>query len=242
MSETEDIDTSDEPEPGEGPRFNKQTRIRIALAKKNGVDGEEWTIDEIADYLQVSKRTVKKYLYESEMAQEVDSMLAEKEAQTRLELVQQLKEKLKTLDEVEKKLQKEKKAVPTSYKLKKAHGKIDFENVPNVEADGDLEQRVEVDVPIPETYEEVPNVDDLRDVWREKRQVQEQLEDLLGLESPDELDVSSEEVIDVKYWDMGDGSGDDGLPDQDVIDVESSLETDEEMDGLPEQDVEESTD
>jgi len=42
------------------------------------------------------------------------------------------------------------------------------------------------------------------------------VQDLLGLESPDELDVQEEKVVDVKYW-----RTDDSLPEQEVVDIDS---------------------
>jgi hypothetical protein len=50
------------------------------------------------------------------------------------------------------------------------------------------------------------------------------MEDLLGLEEPDEIKTESEQTVDVKHWEMS-GSG---LPEQEVVDVEGgTVEQDE---------------
>lgn len=213
------------------PRFTRDTRVRVAIAKWHGLDGEKWTKEEIADYLDVQKGTVTKYLNDSDLAEETEHALVEKEAQTRLQLIQNLHQRLDRLDSLEDKVSNEKEAVPTQFKLEKNKlGEIDFDEVPNVEAPDDGAPKVEVDVPVPERYEEMPNLDKLEKIWREKRLVQEQLEDLLGLEAPDELEVDQDQTIDVKYW-----KTDDDLPDQEVIDVGSG-----EVGGeLPDADTEE---
>lgn len=208
MSESED---------GLEPKFSKKTRIRIAVAKYHGLDGEEWSKSEIADFLNVRKNTVTKYLNDTELAKETEHSLVEKEAQTRLQLIQDLHSKLEQLEKLEQKISNEKEAVPTQFRIKSdVKGEIDFSDIPQVDTPEDGGELVNVDVPVPDRYQEMPNLDKLEKIWREQRLVQEQLEDLLGLESPDELDVNEEKVVDVKYW-----RTDDDLPDQDVIDVNS---------------------
>lgn len=214
------------------PKFSRQTRIRVAISKYHGLDGETWNKQEIADFLNVRKNTVNKYLNDSQLAKDTEHALVEKEAQTRLSLIQQLHQKLDRLDTLEEKISNESEAVPTSFDLKRnQRAEIDFENVPNVDAPEEGAPLVDIDVPVPSEYEEMPNLDKLEKIWREKRLVQEQLEDLLGLESPDELDVDQNTTVDVKYW-----KTDDDLPDQEVIDVnaEDPLEGE-----LPDADTEE---
>lgn len=215
------------------PRFrNKDTRIRIALAKYHGMDGEEWAISEIAEYLNVSDSKVEDYLFNSEMSDEMEGMLAEAEAQTRLELLADMKQKLETLQQIEKQVAQETEAVPTSYTLETMKAEVSSNELPNVKDIDNEEKRVDVQVPVPERFAEIPNVEELTDVWREQRLVREQIEDLLGLEAPDEIEASSERTIDIKHWEMS-GVDDDGLPEQDVIEVESNeVESDA---SLPEQ-------
>jgi len=199
------------------PKFSFQTRVRVAVAKFYGLDGQEWSKDEIAEFLNVSPDTVDTYLHETDMGQNAEHSLVEKEAQTRLQLIQQLQDKLEKLENMEDKVSQEKEIVPTQYRLKQdVEGEIDFDDVPHVQNPDGGSTKVEVDVPVPHRFEEMPNLDKLESIWREKRLVQEQLEDLLGLESPDELDVQEEKVVDVKYW-----RTDDSLPEQEVIDIDS---------------------
>lgn len=215
-------------EKADAPRFNRETRVRIALAKSHGLDGEEWTHAEIAEYLNVSERQVNSYLNESEMAEDMNRMLAQRQATTRLQLVEQLQNKLQRLEKVEQQLSQEVDAVPSRYRMESAVAEVDVS-----EHDG-LEQienpsEVEVDVPVPDAFAEVPNVEELSDVWRERRLVQEQLEDLLGLEEPEKLQTEQQKTVDIKHWDMS-GTSEESLPDQEVIDVESER-VDAEADG-----------
>lgn len=219
----------EESESGE-PRFDRDTRLRLTLAKFHGLDGEEWSKEEIADFLNVETNTVTKYLNDSDFAQDSHHSLVELEAQTRFEIIEQLQDKLERLEKIENKISKEADVVPTQFRLEQnVQAEVDFDDIPNVQAPEDGQTTVEMDVPVPDRFEEMPNLDKLEKVWREKRLVQEQLEDLLGLESPDELDVSEEKTIDVKYW-----RTDDDLPEQEVIDINSPDVDDE----LPEGEVE----
>lgn len=201
------------------PRFNRDTRVRIALSKWYGMDGEEWSYDEIGEYLNVSERKVKEYVHESDMAEEMEAVLAEKEAQTRMKILGDLTEKLERLEEIEQQVQEEKKAVPSMFMPESTTAELDPSDIDGVKATEGGSRQIEIDIPVPTEYSEIPNVSKLSDVWREQRLVQEQIEELLGLESPDEIDVSSEKTVDVKHWEL---SGGDNLPDQEVIDIESS--------------------
>lgn len=218
------------------PDFNKETKIRIAVSKFYGMgkDGE-WSYERIGEYLDEPVHKVKQYIHESSLGAQAEGMMAEKESQTRMEIYTDLKEKLDHLNEVEEQLLEARKAKPSSYSLEKAQGQVSFDDVPNMEADYENPDSKMVDVPIPDDYVEVADVDGLKDVWREQRQVIEQLEDLLGLEEPEQIEQSSEQVIDVKFWESSDVGAD--LPDQEVVDANnpSSVETVEQE--LPEAEV-----
>ncbi len=203
----------------DGPKFNKETRVRIALAKYYGLDGEEWTQKEIADYLNISERQVYTYLNESELADDMERMLAQRQATTRLQLVEDLQGKLERLEQVEQQLAQETEAVPSRYRIEETVAEIDPSEYDGLEQ-AEVPDEVSVDMPVPDSFVEVPNVEELSDVWRERRLVQEQLEDLLGLEEPDEVRTEQETTVDIKHWDMS-GTSEDSLPDQEVIDVES---------------------
>lgn len=216
--------------------FNKETKIRIAVSKFYGMGNDgEWGYDRIATYLDDPKHKVKKYIHESSLGAEAESMMAEKEAQTRMDIYRDLKDKLENLKEVEQQLLDAKKAKPSSFSLETAEGAVSFDEVPNMEANYDNPSLMETEVPIPDDFTEVADIDGLKDVWREQRQVIEQLEDLLGLEEPEQIEQSTEQVIDVKHWESS-GVADD-LPDQEIIDANSPTQT-EEVQSLPDQEVE----
>lgn len=221
----------------ERPEFNKETKIRIAVSKFYGMGNDgEWSYERIAEYLDEPIHRVKQYIHESSLGAQAESMMAEKEAQTRMEIYTDLKNKLENLKDVEEKLLDAKEAKPASFSLETASGQVSFDDVPNMEADYENPSTKDVQVPIPDDYTEVPDIDGLKDVWREQRQVVEQLEDLLGLEEPDKVEERSEQVIDVKHWSASDVA--DNLPDQEVVDANSPAQVEEVQDALPEQKIE----
>lgn len=209
---------SDKVEPADDqPRFQKETRVRIALSKHYGLDGDEWAVEEIADYLNVGESTVKEYLYDSEMAEDMEHMLEQRQATTRMKLMQRMHDRLERLDEVEQKVADEKKVVPSMFRMKEAQVEIDPSDIQGLEVpDDDLGgTTTTMEVPVPSNFTEVPNVEELKDVWREIRLTEEQLEDLMGLEEPDEVEHQGGQTVDVKHWQM-----DDNLPEADVVDVD----------------------
>lgn len=215
-------------------KYGKETRVRIAVAKYYGLDGEEQTYEQISNDLGVSTRQVKKYIHETSVGAEAEQMLAEKEAQARFQIYQTLSGKLERLNKIEDQLLQKKDIAPSSYELKNATGMVSFDDVPNMAADpkGENVTFTEQEVPVPDDYVEVADVDELKDVWREQRQVIEQMEDLLGLEEPEQIEETSQQVIDVKHWSME--GGDDNLPEQEVVDIDQSTDGAGE---LPEQEV-----
>lgn len=218
------------------PDFDQETKIRIAVSKFYGMgkDGE-WTYERIAEYLDEPVYQVKQFIHESALGAEAEGMMAEKESQTRMEIYRDLKNKLDNLKQVEKQLMDAKDVKPSSYNLEKAMGRVSFDQVPNMEGDYDDGTLKEVNVPIPDDYVEVADIDGLKDVWREQRQVIEQLEDLLGLEEPERIEQTSEQVIDVKYWETSNVG--DELPDQEVIDVNQPSQVEEVTKELPDGEV-----
>lgn len=232
-------ESSDKPKPkkgglGDGPRFRRpEQRTRVALAKYYGMDGEEWSISEIADYLNVTESTVEDYIYNSEMAEEVRGALAQKEAQTRMDLFLQLKDRFERLKDIEEELMEAKDVVVTGHQLQTVRGEVSFSNVDGVKPPGGDEaigNEVQLDVPVASDFDEVTDVSALQQVWEEMREVQEQMEDLLGLEAPDQQEVHKTEKKKTEKVYRFEGV-DDALPDQeqDVIEV-SSTEVAEESD------------
>lgn len=171
------------------PRWRPESRKRFALAKYYGISGETWTISEIAEYLRVSETTVSKYIFQSDMGDEVAKRLADVEAQTRLDIVMRLFDQLERLDEIEEKLLSEKEAMVTGYIPSTVSGTPSF-------SDGSFEIQdageMEFTVPAADTFDEKPVIDEVKQVWEEKRAIIQDIEDLLGLEEPEKMEVESE--------------------------------------------------
>ena len=220
------------------PKYSVRTRKRIAISKYYGLDGTKHSYKEISNLLNVSPRQVRRYIHESSVGAEAEKMLAEKEASARFQIYQQLSRKLDRLSQVEEELLKKKDAVPSSFSIQDAKGMVSFDQVPNMAGDYENGEVISAKVPIADDFVEVTDTDELKDVWREQRQVIEQMEDLLGLEEPDKIEQTGQQVIDVKHWSM-DGNID-NLPDQEVVDVDSSF--DQPNNELPEGDVDSSWD
>jgi len=215
------------------PRFNKkEARIRFTLAKYYGLgsDNESWEVAEIADYLNVEEDTVYDYL-QSEMAEDMKAMFRERLAEMRMEVAERLMRKLDRLDELKDELRQEKRPAVTSHNVETVQGdnvEIDIDGISVDEANvGDI------DVPVPNRYREVTEIGNLKDIWDEERRTIEQIEDLLGLEEPDQLEAEVEGTVEQKVFQLN--SGDDGLPDQEVEEQgESERDQLDAMDALPE--------
>lgn len=198
------------------PRFkSKDTRVQIALAKYHGMgDDEPWTIEQIADYLEVDPATVSDYVNNTELAKEVESQLAEAQARTRMRLAMKYLNRLDDIEAMIEEKREAKKPQVVSHKLETVTGEID------AQVDGyniDSDQEVTMDVPIPDHFKEVPKVDsDMKTLLREWRQIAQQVEDLLGLEAPDQVESEHREIqVEAKIWDV-DTSGSD-FPEQEIL-------------------------
>lgn len=220
------------------PRFNsKKTRVQVALAKHHGMGDEgQWTIPEIAEYLNVSETTVEDYLYDTDIAEEVESQLADTQARTRMRIGMKLMNYLDRLEKLENELGQEKRPAVVSHRMETVKGEVSMNKEGMQVTD---EREVAFDVPVPDQFKEVTKVDDLQDVWTEKRQIIQQLEDLLGLESPEEMEVEQTvEKREIKLWggledaDFPEGEVLEGA-EADAIEVEGETE---DSSGLPESD------
>lgn len=200
----------------EKPRWRPESRKRFALAKYYGIGDESWTIEQIADYLRVQDETVAKYIFESDMGDKVARRLADVQAQTRIEVAMKLFDQLDRLDEIEEALLKEKRAVISGYKPQTVSGVPEMEGQQNFNITDAPE--LEFNVPVAEEMDEVPNIDQVTDIWEEKREVIQDIEDLLGLEEPEQVEVDSEHremKMEKKVYEFRDSDVQDELPDQD---------------------------
>lgn len=197
------------------PRWRPESRKRFALAKYYGIGDESWTISEIADYLRVQDGTVAKYIFESDMGDKVAKRLADVQAQTRLQVAMELFDQLEKLDKIEEALLKEKRAVISGYKPQTVSGVPKMEDETNFDITDAPE--LEFNVPVAEEMDEVPDIEQVQEVWKEKRKIIQDIEDLLGLEEPEQVEVDSEhkEVkMERKVYEFRDQDLGDELPDQ----------------------------
>lgn len=208
----------------DGPRFKKkETRVQVALARYHGMgDDGTWTIQEIADYLNIEPRTVKNYVNDTEMAEAVEEQLAEAQARTRMRLAMKLMDYLDNLEEMEDQMAEEKRPAVVSHEYEEVEGEVTMQRDGMTVVD---DKNVDFEVPVPDHFKEVPKVENLKDIWREKRQVIQQIEDLLGLEAPDQVESKHEEInTEVKIWG---GMDDADFPEQRVVEGGSAQDLDE---------------
>lgn len=211
------------------PRFaSKQTRVQIAIAKYHGIgteDPEGWTQKEIADHLNVARSTVQEYL-DDPLAQEVANTQDQVAEQTRLKIIHDLSARLDRLNELEEQMNEIVRPEVTAYEPVQTKGTVTDVSVADhldLELDESTAPEVDVTVPVPAKVEEMPNLSKLRAIWSAKEQVIEQLEDLLGLEEPDQHEFTGS-VEHTKVWKLGDE--DDDLPEQSVSEIGSKNEDD----------------
>lgn len=199
-----------------------RAKERFAVSKFYGMgpDGE-WTVAEIADELDVSKRQVYRYLYESEIGEETREVLATTQAEWRLDMAIQLRREVKRLEEIEEELLQQQQAVPTGYESKTVKGTPTGDRNISL-SDHSNEYRLEI--PVPTDFETVTDYGpDLERVQKEKRNYLQQISKLLGLDAAKKQDIDRtltqrhEEVKIVEFRDS-----DDDYPEQDVIDVDGS--------------------
>lgn len=177
------------------PKFSKSTRVQIALAKFHGLgeNGETWSIEKIADHLNVSEGSVRRYVYDSDLSDEVEEKLADAQARVRMRLAMKY---LDRLDEIED-LIEERKAVKEPEVV--SHQNVTVEGDVVMQRDGmsvggENTETVEFQVPVPDHFQEVTDVSgELESLLREWRQTAESIENLLGLEAPEQIESEHRE-------------------------------------------------
>lgn len=173
-------------DPARYTRMESKERFAVAKFYGMGSDGE-WTIPEIADAMEVSKRQVSRYIHDSTIGEEVREVLATTEAEWRLDMALQLRREVNRLEEIEQELLQRKKAVPTGYEQKTVEGTPTGDRNIRLAEDTD-EYRLKL--PVPTDFESVTDYTrDLESVQKEKRQYLEQIAKLLGLNAADKKEV-----------------------------------------------------
>lgn len=205
------------PATDDAPRFKKKaTRVQVALAKFHGMgDDEPWTLQEIANYLNVDRSTVSDYINNTDLGEEVEAQLAEGQARTRMRIAMKYLDRLDWIEDLIDGKMEEKRPAVVSHRYERVEGEVEMNKEGMKVTD---EKTVKFDVPVPDAFKEIPVMDDeLKTLMREWRQTAQQVEDLLGLEAPDKVESEHrEEVIEAKLF-KGLDTGDDGpFPAQEV--------------------------
>lgn len=179
------------------PKFRKkETRVRVALAKYYGMgdDGEGWDIERIADYLRVSVDTVRDYVYRTDLSDQVEEKLADAQAKTRMEIAMRLLDRLDMLEEMIQEKRQVKQPEVVSHKIETVEGDVTMKR-DGMSVGGENTKEMEFDVPVPDQFAEVTKVDnEMETLLREWRQTVDEIEDLLGLEAPDQIESEHREV------------------------------------------------
>jgi predicted Rossmann fold nucleotide-binding protein DprA/Smf involved in DNA uptake len=192
MSDSQSPDTTSEH--SSKPKFKRDTRVQIALAKFHGINDEPWEIDRIADYLNVKPKTVESYVYDSDLSEQVEEQLAEAQARVRMRIAMKLLDRLDTLEELIDERKDVKKAKVTSHKNVKVEGDVVM-NRDGMSVGGDNTRTIEFNVPVPDHFKEVTDVSkEFESLLKEWRLTAQQIEDLLGLEAPDQIESEHREV------------------------------------------------
>lgn len=186
------------------PRFRKKDmRVQVALAKYYGLDqdGEGWDYGEIADYLRVDEKTVKKYIHETELAREVEDKLAERQARTRMDIAMKLLDRVDRLEEAIRAKEQETRPAVASHRYERVKGEVNMMKEGMEVTD---EKELEFDVPVPDKFVEVPKIDnDLKTLYKEYRMLIQDIEDLMGLEQPEKVESEHREInAQIKAWNV----------------------------------------
>ena len=198
-----------------------QARQRFAVAKYYGMGSDgEWTAPEIAEALDVSVRTVFRYIHESDIGDEVREVLATTDAEWRLEVAVHLRREVQRLEEIEQELLQARTAVATDYDTMTIEGTPTGDR--NIRLPDDP-QTYKMDLPVPVDFEVVTDYGpDLERVQKEKRQYLAQIASLLGLEAADKKEVDhtlASRHEEVKVVEFRQGEADD-YPEAEVFDVD----------------------
>lgn len=200
---------------------SRKDRIHHALRLYHGIgteDGEEWSREEIADFLDVRRMTVDEYLDETEQSREMRQAFDEIADQTRQELIMDKRDRLRQLRELEEELREAVEVVVTDFQFKDVELEVDGTEAENATVSDDADATYMGKVPVPNRVKQVPQFKRLRAVWDEMRQTEEELAELMGLSEPEEVKVDAN-VTDQKFYKLGTDPAEEGLPEQEVQDL-----------------------
>jgi len=155
-------------------------KTRFVVAKYYGMGSEgEWSVDEIADALDVTPRQVYNYLNHSEIGRETREMQGVTEAEWRLDAALHLREEINRLEEIETDLLERTTTAPTDFQEQMVEG--------TPTRDGQVilsdEDDYSLVIPVPSEYKEITEYGpDTEQIQKEKRQYIQQITRLLGLD------------------------------------------------------------
>lgn len=159
---------------------SSEAKARFAVAKYHGLGSDgEWSVEEIADALDVTPRQVYRYLNDSEIGRETREMHAVTEAEWRLDAALHLREEIERLEGIEQELLQRTTTVPTAFEERTIKGTPTSTGQVVLTGEDDYS----LTIPAPSDYEEMTEYDaDLERIHKEKRQHIEQICTLLGLD------------------------------------------------------------
>ncbi len=167
--------------PADPDEYSSQdAKARFAVAKYYGMGSDgEWSVDDIAEALDVSERQVYRYLSETDTGREVREVLATTEAEWRLDAALTLRREVERLEKQEGELLQRTTTVPTDFEEKAVEG-IPRGNEQVVLSDQETHS---LTLPVPSSYEEVTDYGpNLERIQKEKRQYLAQIANILGLD------------------------------------------------------------
>ena len=213
----------------DGPKFRRvEQRRRFALAKFYGMGNDgEWEVSDIADELRVSESTVKNYLYDSDMGDQVREMFPAAEERMKMDILLDKKERLEKLRELFEDKLEEKDVSVTSYEIESLNPEASFENMDGLrvpEGEDTPSNQIRLDAPVPKRFSQRSKFDgEARAILREIRKHENDIRDMLSLDEPDEVHTEhhGDAVVEQKVYDFG--GADSSLPDTEVVDVEAEV-------------------
>lgn len=155
-------------------------KARFAVAKYYGMGSDgEWSVEEIADALDVTPRQVYSYLNHSEIGRETREMQGVTEAEWRLDAALHLRGEIERLEEIEMDLLERTTTAPTDFEEQMVEGTPTRDGQVILADEDDYSLRI----PVPSEYKEITEYgSDTEQIQKEKRQYIQQITRLLGLD------------------------------------------------------------
>lgn len=207
--------------PSHNARFkSRRDRIHHALRLYHGIGCKEHGREEIADFLNVKRATVDEYLDETEQARELKATHDALAEETRNELISEKRARLRQLRELEEELRDAVEVVVTDFEFRDVELEVTGAKGSGVEVSEDADATYRGEVPVPARVKQVPQFDRLQRVWEEMRETEAELMTLMGLEAPEEVNVTAD-VTERKLLKLGEDA-EESFPEQEVKDVDEA--------------------